>query len=163
MSAHLPNSILATPTQFSRDSEAVRSLSIRTCGYFIAAPIRLSYLLTLPEYVETWLAAPDVDEVRCTGNPTIGEPLCIQLHYNRRIKARIFADYISIQPCDLQIRWHVRSRTHASFSNICIALRTVRSNTVLRICHIGFSDPRDLQWHQELWDMSLPKMKLLVR
>lgn len=163
MSTHPQTSILVAPTKAHSDRLVVRPLSIRTCTHFVAAPVRLSYLLTLPEYVETWLAAPDVDEVRCTGNPTIGEPLFITLYYNRRITTRIFADYESIQPCDLQIRWYVRSRAHSSFSSVRIAIRTVGASTVVRIRHIGFTDQYEWQRHQKLWDMSLSKMKLLVR
>jgi hypothetical protein len=163
VNAYLQTSILVTHGQLPRERVVIRPLSIRASAQFTAAPMRLSYALTLPEYVETWLTAPETDDVRCMGDPAAGQPLSIELRRNRRITTRIFADYISVQPYDLQIRWHICSRTSTYLSHVRIAIRTVRTDTALRVCHTGFTNPHDWRWHQELWGLSLEKMKILLR
>src|SRR5262249_41827081 len=73
-----------------------QSLVVRASASFTVAPSRLFHALTIPEYIETWLIAPDTDEVSCTGSPTSGKPLSIELHRDRRVVSGILADYKTI-------------------------------------------------------------------
>lgn len=169
MSAHLQTPVI--PSRPRRDiafdgapeRELVQPLVVRTSAAFQVAPSRLFYALTIPEYIETWLTSPDSDEVRCTGNPASGEALSIELRYNRRTAASIFADYKSISAQDLSICWYVHSRSHTHVSQLRISIRIVRADALLRIRHSGFTNPGDWHWHQELWGMSLAKMQMLIR
>lgn len=171
MSAYLQTPVLSTSARPSRESifdrtsecESIQPLAIRASAAFNVAPSRLFYALTIPEYIETWLTPPDADEVSCTGIPASGETLLIELRRDRRATASIFAGYKSISAQDLNIRWHARSHTHTSVSQLRIAVRTVRANTILRIRHSGFTNDSDWRWHQELWGLSLTKMQMLIR
>jgi uncharacterized protein YndB with AHSA1/START domain len=171
MSAHLQTPVVITSGRPHRESifggalvrESVQPFSVRTSAAFSVAPARLFYALTIPEYVETWLTPPDADEVRCAGNPAAGEALSIELHHSRRVITSIFADYKSLTPQDIHIRWYVRSRTHSHVTQLRIAIRTVRADVVLRLRHSGFTNPSAWYWHQELWGMSLTKMQMLIR
>ena len=171
MSAQLQTSTLISSALPRREAmfdgalnrESLQSLSIRTSAAFSVAPHRLLYALTIPEYVETWLTPPDLGEVSCTGNPKAGEALSIELRQYHRITACIFAEYKSISPQDLNIRWYVRSRANTHVSQLRISIRTVRADAILRIRHTGFTNISDWQWHQELWGLSLTKMQMLIR
>ncbi|QNI34089.1 SRPBCC domain-containing protein [Alloacidobacterium dinghuense] len=171
MSAYLQSPVIITSSQPRREaifetaaeSDSIQPLSVRSSAAFSVAPARLFYALTIPEYIETWLTPPDSDEIRCTGNPTTGEALSIELRSNHRVTASILAEYKSISPQDLNIRWYVRSRTRTCVSQLRVAIRTVRADALLRIRHSGFANPSDWHWHQELWGLSLTKMQMLIR
>lgn len=171
MSAHLQTTVVITTDRLRREAlfggarvrDSVQSLSVRTSAAFSVAPARLFYALTIPEYVETWLTAPDAVEVRCAGNPAAGEVLSIELHHNRHVVTTIFADYKSLSPQDIHMRWYVRSSTHTHVTQVRIAIRTVRADVILRLRHAGFTNPSAWHWHQELWGMSLTKMQMLIR
>jgi hypothetical protein len=145
------------------ERESAQSLVVRISAVFKAAPSRLYYALTIPEYIETWLTPPDSDEVRCMGNPTAGEPLSIEMRHDRQVTANIFADYKSISGQDLNIRWYVQSRTRAYSSQLRVSIRIIRADALLRIRHSGFAHADDWRWHQELWGLSLAKMQMLIR
>jgi len=178
MSAHLQTPAIITSSRSRREAifesaperesvhpvrDSVQPLSVRSSAAFSVAPARLFYALTIPEYIETWLTAPDIDEVHCSGNPAAGEALSIELRLNHRATASIFADYKNISAQDLNLRWYLRSRTHTCVSQLHIAIRTVRADALLHIRHTGFSNPSDWHWHQELWGLSLTKMQMVIR
>lgn len=171
MSAHLQIPVSITSSRPRREAifdtaaerESVQSLSVRSSAAFNVAPARLLNALTIPEYIETWLTAPDADEVRCSGNPAAGEPLSIELRQNRRVSASIFADYKNITAQDLNVRWYLRSRTQTSVTQLRIAIRIVRADAFLHVRHTGFINPAEWSWHQDLWGLSLTKMLMVIR
>jgi hypothetical protein len=171
MSAHFQSPIIVSSARPRREvvfdgvaeRESIQPLSVRASAAFSVAPSRLFYALTIPEYIETWLTPPDTDEIRCIGNPAAGEPLSIELRYDRRTTASIFADYNSISTQDINIRWYVRSRRESYATQLRIAVRTMRADAILRLRHSGFTHPNDWHWHQELWSLSLAKMQVLIR
>ena len=171
MSAHLQIPISITSSRPRREAifetaaerELVQPLAVRSSAAFSAASSRLFYAFTIPEYIETWLTAPDADDVRCSGNPAAGVPLSIELRQNRRVSASIFADYTNITAQDLNVRWYLRSRTQTSVTQLRIAIRIVRADTLLRIRHTGFINPAEWSWHQDLWGFSLTKMQMVIR
>lgn len=171
MSAHLqiPVSIVSSRPRSEaifeaiNEREPVQSLSVRCSATFNVVPARLIYALTIPEYIETWLTAPDSDEVRCSGTPATGEALSIELRQNHRVSASVFAEYKNTTARDMNIRWYVQSRTRTSVSQLRIAIRVVRADTLIRLRHTGFTNPAEWSWHQELWGLSLAKMQMVIR
>ncbi len=161
MSAQLQAPIFIAANQLHRES--VQTLTLRTTAAFSAAPSRLLYALTIPEYIETWLTPPDVDEVRCAGNPMNGEALSIEMHQYGRATVSVLAEYKTISAQDLNIRWYFKSQRRIHVSHLRIAIRKERADAVLRIQHLGFIHSDDLCWHQELWRLSLTKMRMLIR
>src|SRR5579862_9347618 len=103
MSVHLPTPIFAfRPRRKSIfDSESAPSLVVRASAAFSVAPSRLLNALTIPEYIEAWLTPPDVDEVRCSGNPVAGEALSVELRCNGRAANSVFADYKEVSKQEL--------------------------------------------------------------
>jgi uncharacterized protein YndB with AHSA1/START domain len=146
-----------------KDEIHLSSLSILMDMQFHAAPARLLHAWTIPEYVETWLTAPGIEEIRCSREPQPQNGFSIDLRSPTGVITSIYGEYLSIDPGRIVMSWQLSPGWLSGETALSIAIRSSGRNTGIRLSHTGFRNTEDWQWAQQLWLISLTKMSRLIR
>jgi uncharacterized protein YndB with AHSA1/START domain len=145
-----------------RDEMYLSSLSILMDMQFRAAPARLLHAWTIPEYIETWLMAPGVEEIRCSRQPKPQNGFSIDLCAQGTAITSIYGEYLTIDPGRIAMSWQLSSGWLSGETTLRIAFRSSGRNTGIRLSHTGFRNTTDWQWAQQLWMISLARMNRLI-
>ena len=152
---HLDAGIIATiPGQYDRDV----ALSFR----FNADSSRVFYALSIPEYIEAWLQAPDSDELRFVFNQVAEETFRIDLYRGHSLQAIIDGSCWVVGANQVRYIWKTTSPIGASETQVDMKLVCGSGGCVLALKHSGFRDQAESARCSRMWHQSLERLGRLM-
>ena len=148
------------PQRFDKDfSAGFRSLSLEVS---LKADVRrLLQALTVPEYVEAWIAIPG-EMPGCstvvTGNH---EGYAIEHYCSGRPSVLISGCYCPSRRRRVAFSWSVEGDLSVRETEVEIRLRGDFERTALQLRHAGFASRSDCEWHTALWSGSMDRLAAL--
>lgn len=119
---------------------------------------RLFQALVSPEYVETWLALPEVCGpciVSSVGEVPQAAWDCYSLDGR---ELRIRAEFTAAWHRRISVNWKLERNLESFESRVAMRLIGDFDFTTLSLCHAGFPSAEDVDWHERLWTHSLDRL-----
>lgn len=122
---------------------------------------RALYALSIPEYIEAWLRAPDPEEVLVFAFVT---PVRFQVDLYREdaLRASIHASAHVVNKTEVIYRWQTISPYAITHTMVNLVLCGGLDQCVVGLKHSGFSNMREQAWHYELWKRSMEKLSRII-
>ena len=122
---------------------------------------RIFHVLTISEYIETWLHVPGRDQsspIRVTSDP---KGFHVEFLDEKRAPAALMGAYQTYRTSKTNILWRKAGVRKTNVSFVKIRLDGDFERTTLSLTHSGFNSKEDLHWHWQLWKRSLEKLSSL--
>ena len=148
-----PGMIAATSSQHERDV----ALSFQ----FKADSSRVFYALSIPEYIEAWLQAPDA-EGRFVFNQIEEETFCIDLYRGETLQASVDGSCWVVGSNQVRYIWRTTSLLDTTETLVDMKLLSGSGGCVLALRHSGFNDPAESARCRRMWQQSLQRLCRLV-
>lgn len=149
-----PGMIAAIPGQHDRDV----ALSFK----FNADSSRVFYALSIPEYIEAWLQAPDTDELRFVFNQVGEETFCIDLYCGPSLQASIYGSCWVVGTNQVRYIWKTTSPMGVSETLVDMKLLSGSGGCVLALKHSGFRDQAESARCSRMWHQSLERLSRIM-
>ena len=122
---------------------------------------RIFHVLTIAEYMETWLLVPN----RHHENPihVVSDPngFHVQFLDEKGTPTALVGAYQTYRTSKTNILWRKAGVRKSGLSIVKIRLNGDFERTTLSLTHSGLSSAEDLHWHWQLWKRSLEKLSSL--
>ncbi len=145
-----PGMIAAIPGQQDRDV----ALSFK----FNADSSRVFYALSIPEYIEAWLQAPDTDELRLVFNQVGEETFRIDLYRGPSLQASIDGSCWVVGSNQVRYMWKTTSPMGTTETLVDMKLLCGSGGCVLALKHSGFRDQVESARCSRMWHQSLKRL-----
>jgi uncharacterized protein YndB with AHSA1/START domain len=149
-----PGSIARIPAHQERDV----ALSFQ----FNADSSRVFYALSIPEYIEAWLQAPDTDDLRFVFNQIADETFRIDLYRGETLQASIVASCWVVGANQVRYIWKTTSPIDTTETLVDMKLLAGSGGCVLALKHSGFNDPAESARCRRMWQQSLERLCRLM-
>ena len=146
--------IAKIPAQHERDV----ALSFQ----FKADSSRVFYALSIPEYIEAWLQAPDTEELRFVFNQVAEETFRIDLYRGETRQASVDGSCWVVGSNQVRYIWKTTSLIDTTETLVDMKLLPGSGGCVLALKHSGFSDPAESARCRRMWQQSLQRLCRLV-
>jgi uncharacterized protein YndB with AHSA1/START domain len=165
-----PHPIALLPARFGRIRPACETLGHEHMSDWsslrrevsIRADIRsLFHALTVPEYLETWIAFPGDHSGCSTFASRTNDEFQVEHSCGARPAFSIAGTYSVCRRRNLTFSWRVDGDLCMSKTEVDIRLRGDFENTRLIVEHRGFASRADYAWHRALWSASLGRLVAL--
>lgn len=145
--------------EWGRYAPSTEPCSISTMTSVHADRHRIFQALTVPEYIETWFSVPG--ETAGHIDVFVREDFfSINVLSTKPQRLRILCSYKVCRRSKLLFTWEHNALSETAPSLVNIRLLGDFGRTTVRVTHCGLS-PSDHQWHLELWQLSLAKLRKL--
>jgi Activator of Hsp90 ATPase homolog 1-like protein len=122
---------------------------------------RVFHVLTISEYMETWLTVPG----RRQKSPinVASHPAGFQIQYidEQGSPTSLCASYQTCRTAKTQFFWRRKGTSESDSSFVRIRLNGDFERTTLCLTHSGLGSEVDRRWHSQLWGESLKKLGML--
>jgi uncharacterized protein YndB with AHSA1/START domain len=142
------------PSQHERDV----ALSFQ----FKADSSRVFYALSIPEYIEAWLQAPDTEELRFVFNQVAEETFRIDLYRGETRQASVDGSCWVVGSNQVRYIWKTTSLIETTETLVDMKLLPGSGGCVLALKHSGFNDPAESARCRRMWQQSLQRLCRLV-
>jgi uncharacterized protein YndB with AHSA1/START domain len=149
-----PGRIARIPAHQERDV----ALSFR----FNADSSRVFYALSIPEYIEAWLQAPDTDDLRFVFNQIAEETFRIDLYRGETLQASVDASCWVVGANQVRYIWKTTSLIDTTETLVDMKLLAGSGGCVLALKHSGFNDPAESARCHRMWQQSLERLCRLM-
>jgi uncharacterized protein YndB with AHSA1/START domain len=149
-----PGMMAMVPGQHERDV----ALSFQ----FKADSSRVFYALSIPEYIEAWLQAPDTDELRFVFNQVAEETFRIDLYRGETLQASVDGSCWVVGENQVRYLWKTRSPIATTETVVDMKLLCGSGGCVLALKHSGFRDPVESARCRRMWQQSLERLCRLM-
>ena len=149
-----PRMIAALPGQHERDV----ALSFQ----FKADSSRVFYALSIPEYIEAWLQAPDTDDLRFVFNQVAEETFRIDLYRGETLQASVDGSCWVVGSNQVRYIWKTTSLIDTTETLVDMKLLPGSGGCVLALKHSGFRDPAESARCRRMWQQSLERLCRLM-
>ena len=146
--------IATVPSQRPRDV----ALSFQ----FRADKSRVFYALSIPEYIEAWLQAPDTDDLRFVFNQIAEETFRIDLYRGKTLQASVDASCWVVGAHQVRYIWRTTSALDTPETLVDMKLLAGSGGCVLALKHSGFNDPEESARCRRMWQQSLERLCRLM-
>ncbi len=123
---------------------------------------RMMYALSISEYIEAWLRAPDPEELFVFGAVT-HERFHVDLYRAEARRASIHGSARVVSRNQVTYVWKTISATGVAHTAVDFRILEGRGRCVVDLRHSGFHNPADREWHRKMWDRSLNRLCSLMR
>ncbi len=152
-------------TQFNADRGRLELVDSAPALYFTvsvnADRRRVFHLLTIPEYMETWLLVPGRHKQSSMNVTSDSTGFQIQYFDEHGAPASLVAAYQTCRTAKAQFFWRRNGAAVSNPSFVKIRLNGDFGRTTLNLSHSGLGSEADRRWHSQLWDQSLQKLSSL--
>ena len=152
--ATLPGTIARTPSHYERD--------VALSFHFNADSGRVFYALSIPEYIEAWLQAPDTDDVRFVFNEVAEETFRIDLFRGQTLQAGVDVSCWVVGANQVRYIWKTTSHLDTTETLVDMKLLPGSGGCVLALKHSGFNDPEESAQCRRMWQQSLERLGRLM-
>lgn len=150
-----PEMLTMVPSQQARDV----ALAFR----IEAASNRVMYALTMPEYIEAWLQAPEVAETRFLFHPVTQNSFHVDLYRAETLQTSIYSWCRVVSVNQVRYTWRTISSTGAAETRVDMSVRDSSCGCILGLKHIGFRSAADSTWYLKMWNQSLGRLSRLMK
>src|SRR5277367_2037830 len=123
---------------------------------------RVLYALSIPEYIEAWLQAPDVEQVQFVFNPLASEAFRIDLYRAEALQASIHGSCSVTNSNQVRYTWRRTSPVGTTETLVDMRLLCGRGECTLGLKHSGFKDTAESVWCGKMWHRSLESLCRLM-
>jgi uncharacterized protein YndB with AHSA1/START domain len=125
---------------------------------------RVLYALSMPEYIEAWLQAPDDDTFRFAFDPETREGFRIDLYQGEVRQSSLYSACRVVSSNQVRYVWKTISPNSISDTLVDMHLRSSPGGCILGLKHSGFKDNVESTWCYKMWHRSLECLcKLMSR
>ena len=149
-----PGTMAMMPDAYSKD--IVLSFKIE------ADSSRVLYALSIPEYIEAWLQAPDTDDLRFVFNQIAEETFRIDLYRGETLQARVDGSCWVVGTNQVRYVWKTTSPIGTTETLVDMKLLCGAAGCVLALKHSGFQDPEESARCSRMWHQSLERLCRLM-
>jgi uncharacterized protein YndB with AHSA1/START domain len=155
-----PGMVPTVPSQRERDV----ALSFQ----FKADRSRVFYALSIPEYIEAWLQAPnrdediDTDDLRFVFNQVAEETFRIDRYRGTTLHSSIDGSCWVVGENQVRYLWKTTSLMGTSETLVDMKLLSSLGGCVLALKHSGFNDPAESARCRRMWQQSLERLCRLM-
>jgi hypothetical protein len=125
---------------------------------FNADSSRVFYALSIPEYIEAWLRAPDIDELRFVFNQVAEDSFSIDLYRGRLLQASIDSSCWVVGSNQVRYIWKTTSPMGTAETLVDMKLLSGSGGCVLALKHSGFKDQSESARCSRMWHQSLERL-----
>jgi uncharacterized protein YndB with AHSA1/START domain len=129
---------------------------------FKADSSRVFYALSIPEYIEAWLQAPDTEELRFVFNQVAEETFRIDLYRGETRQASVDGSCWVVGSNQVRYIWRTTSLIDTTETLVDMKLLPGSGGCVLALKHSGFNDPAESARCRRMWQQSLQRLCRLV-
>jgi uncharacterized protein YndB with AHSA1/START domain len=129
---------------------------------FKADSSRVFYALSIPEYIEVWLEAPDTDDLRFVFNQIAEETFRIDLYRGETLQASVDGSCRVVGENQVRYIWKTTSPIGATETLVDMKLLSGTGGCVLALKHSGFKDPEESARCFRMWHQSLERLCRLM-
>lgn len=124
---------------------------------------RVLYALSMPEYIEAWLGAPDSEELQLVFNPVTQEAFRIDLYRAQALQACIHSSCRVVSANQVRYNWKTTSPIGATETVVDMQLRRSSGGCILGLKHSGFKNTVESAWCCKMWRQSLERLGRLMK
>jgi uncharacterized protein YndB with AHSA1/START domain len=128
-----------------------------------AATNRVFYALSMPEYIEAWLQAPDTERLQLLFNPLTQDAFRIDLYRAETLQASIHSSCRVVSENHIRYAWKTTSRAVTIETVVDMQLRDISGGCILGLKHRGFTNTVDSTWCRRMWQQSIERLCSLMR
>jgi uncharacterized protein YndB with AHSA1/START domain len=133
---------------------------------FKADSSRVFYALSIPEYIEAWLEAPntdeDTDDLRFVFNQVAEETFRIDLYRGQTLQASVDGSCWVVGENQVRYIWKTASPIAVSETVVDMKLLRGPGGCVLALKHSGLKDPVESARCRRMWQQSLERLSRLM-
>jgi uncharacterized protein YndB with AHSA1/START domain len=133
---------------------------------FKADSSRVFYALSIPEYIEAWLQAPnrdeDTDDLRFVFNQIAEETFHIDLYRGETLQASIDGSCWAVGENQVRYIWKTTSPSATNETRVDMKLLRGPGSCVLALKHSGFQDAAESARCRRMWQQSLERLCRLM-
>jgi uncharacterized protein YndB with AHSA1/START domain len=126
-----------------------------------ADKVRIFQALTVPEYIETWLAVPGPNPQLLHAFSPAPNEYRIDYRASDGWAQRISGHYRALRRSKLIFTWTKDGWPRSQSSLVWLRLIGDFSRTIVSVHHIALPSKEEQVWHQQLWDSSLKRLSSL--
>jgi uncharacterized protein YndB with AHSA1/START domain len=130
--------------------------------HFNADSSRVFYALSIPEYIEAWLQAPDTDDMRFVFNQVAEETFRIDLYRGETHQASVDCTCWVVGTNQVRYSWTTNSPIGARETLVDMKLLCGTGGCVLALKHSGFRDSEESALCARMWHQSLERLCRLM-
>jgi uncharacterized protein YndB with AHSA1/START domain len=150
-----PEMLTMVPRQQARDI----ALAFR----IDAASNRVMYALSMPEYIEAWLQAPDTEEVQFLFHPVTQDAFHIDVYRAETLQTSIYSWCRVVGVNQVRYTWRTKSSTGTTETRVDMSVRDSTGGCILGLKHSGFRNATDGAWHLRMWNQSLGRLSRIMK
>ena len=124
---------------------------------------RVLSALSMPEYIEAWMQAPDAEELQFIFHPITKEMFRIDLYRAEVLQASIHSTCRVVSASQVRYLWNSTSRAGSTETLVDIQLRSGSGGCILGLKHNGFKSATELAWCSKMWHQSLERLCRIMR
>lgn len=128
-----------------------------------AAGSRVMYALSMPEYIEAWLQAPDTEGVQFLFHPVAEDAFHIDLYRAETLQTSIYSWCRVISVNQVIYTWRTISSAGTTETRVDMSVRDSSGGCILGLKHSGFRDTVDSAWYLRMWNQSLGRLSRLMK
>lgn len=129
---------------------------------FNADGSRVFYAVSIPEYIEAWLKAPDTDELQCVFKQVAEETFRIDLYRGQTLQASIDGSCWVVGTNQVRYVWKTTSPMGTSETLVDMKLLCGSGGCVLALKHSGFRDQVESARCSRMWHQSLERLSRIM-
>jgi uncharacterized protein YndB with AHSA1/START domain len=129
---------------------------------FRADSSRVFFALSIPEYIEAWLQAPDTDDLRFVFNQIAEDTFRIDLYRGQTLQASVDGSCWVVGANQVRYIWKTTSSIDTTESIVDMKLLPGSGGCVLALKHSGFNDPAECARCRRMWQQSLERLCRLM-
>ena len=149
-----PDVVVRLPNE--EQNEVALSLRIK------ADSRRVYHALSIPEYMEAWMQAPDRDKLLFVSGLAEQENFRIYLYRARSLHGSIHGSTRVTNENRITYIWRTKSPVGTARTRVDISLVGSRRGCTLRLKHSGLQNMADREWHRTMWCRSMERLSLLI-
>jgi hypothetical protein len=123
---------------------------------------RMLYALSIPEYIEAWLQAPDPDEM-LTFDFVAQQRFQMGFYRAEALRASIHGSARVVSRTGVHYMWKTISASGIAHTTVDLMILTRSDGCVVVLNHRGFCSLQERAWHCRMWERSLEKLRRIVR
>jgi uncharacterized protein YndB with AHSA1/START domain len=132
-------------------------------SYRIAAdPARVLYALSMPEYIEAWLTAPDPEISRFDFHPEARNAFRLDLYRGEELQSTVISSCSIVSANQVRYHWKTISPAGLAETLVEMHLRPNPGGCILGLKHSGFKDAAESAWFDRMWRQSLDRLCGLI-
>ena len=139
-----------------------REMDVVLACRFVGDQSRVLHALSLPEYIEAWLKAPDAMEQRCVFNLEGQDGFQMDLYRAGALQEHIHGYCQIISSNQVRYWWTAASRFRCAKTLVDIETMWKMDWCTINLKHSGFVNASDSDRYREMWCQSLLRLRRLL-